>query len=312
MDAAFHTVIPLLAGWALDTLAGDPERLPHPVVGFGRWIALGERKLNRPGRKGNTVRGAAFALLSVPGAYGLTAGADRVLTDWNVYAALAFETILVFYCLSGRTLIREVTAVFEAVKRGTGEGRRQLSRIVGRDTAHLSDRQVRTAALETLSENLSDGVVAPVFWYVLLGAPGMLAYKMVNTLDSMIGYKCERYRTFGRWAARLDDAANYIPARLTALLMLTVGAGLKRAGFVRTYGKRHASPNSGYPEAALAALLDCRFGGPNRYFGQTVDKPYIGRTDRDLTDRDLGVAVAVNERTEVVMMVLSSLILLWL
>ena len=188
--------------------------------------------------------------------------------------------------------------VFKAADISLEAGRRQVSRIVGRDTASLSDREVRTAALETLAENLSDGVIAPLFWYALLGLPGMMAYKMVNTLDSMIGYRSERYREFGCVAARIDDVANYIPARLTAFLM-TVASG--RPGvwsFVLRYGKCHASPNSGWPEAALAGALDCRFGGPHDYFGKTVYKPYIGDNDRELTYADMEKATGINRRAE--------------
>ena len=142
----------------------------------------------------------------------------------------------VFYCLSGKTLIKEVKAVFEAVDRSTEEGRRQVARIVGRDTSNLSPQEIRAAALETLSENLSDGVIAPMFWFALLGLPGMMAYKMVNTLDSMIGYKNERYLEFGRIAALIDDIANYIPARLTAYLMLLVSNNWGKRDFVRRFG----------------------------------------------------------------------------
>ena len=152
--------------------------------------------------------------------------------------------------------------VFDAVERSEEEGRKQVARIVGRDTSTLSAQEIRTAALETLAENLSDGVVAPLFYYLLFGLPGILTYKMINTLDSMIGYHSTRYILFGRWAARIDDVANYIPARLTALLMLLVSGRLDLLGFVWREGKNHASPNSGYPEAALASILQCQFVGP--------------------------------------------------
>jgi adenosylcobinamide-phosphate synthase len=177
--------------------------------------------------------------------------------------------------------------------------------------------------LETLAENLSDGVIAPLFWYMLLGVPGMMAYKMVNTLDSMIGYKTDRYRDFGCWAAHIDDIANYIPARLTALLMI-LGYWLlaishwpkaksqKLIAFVRQYGPRHASPNSGYPEAALAGILNCRFGGPHNYFGQLFDKPYIGTNDRPLTTDDMKTAVRVNRTAEVLMVLLTTAVSLLL
>lgn len=196
--------------------------------------------------------------------------------------------------------------VFEAADRSLEAGRRQVARIVGRDTAALSDQEVRTAALETLAENLSDGVVAPLFWYALLGVPGMLAYKMINTLDSMVGYKSERYRQFGTVAARIDDVANYMPARLTALLMIIASGRLRLLGFVARFGRQHASPNSGYPEAALAGILDCRFGGPHDYFGETVYKPYIGTHERQLTSRDMHVAVRINRVAEFLAVLLTA------
>ncbi len=161
---------------------------------------------------------------------------------------------------------------------------------------------MRTAALETLAENLSDGVIAPLFWLALLGTPGMLAYKMVNTLDSMVGYRTARYRDYGRWAARIDDVANYVPARLTALLMVIAGGRLSLLSFVWKNGRRHASPNSGYPEAALAGILDCRFGGPHYYFGELIDKPFIGTNDRPLTTADMHTATRINRLAEVMML----------
>jgi adenosylcobinamide-phosphate synthase len=218
-----------------------------------------------------------------------------------------FDALAIFYCLAGTTLIREVREVFLALDRSLEEGRKQVARIVGRDTSELSAQEVRTAALETLAENLSDGVIAPLFWLAILGTPGMLAYKMVNTLDSMIGYKTERYRDFGCWAAHIDDIANYIPARLTALLMIIASGRLKLLGFVWRNGRNHASPNSGYPEAALAGILDCRFGGPHYYFGELFDKPYIGENDRELTTADMKKAVRINRTAEVMMVVLVGL-----
>jgi adenosylcobinamide-phosphate synthase len=143
-----------------------------------------------------------------------------------------------------------------------------------------------------------------LFWYALLGVPGMMAYKMVNTLDSMVGYHSERYLHFGCIPARVDDVANYIPARLTALLMILVAGRLDLWKFVWKYGPQHASPNSGYPESALAGILDCRFGGPHYYFGELFDKPYIGTNPRELTTADMQVAVRVNRWAEVAMVVL--------
>ena len=225
--------------------------------------------------------------------------------------------LLIFYCLAGTTLIREVREVFRAVDCSLDEGRKQVARIVGRDTSELSAQEVRTAALETLAENLSDGVVAPLFWLAVGGVPAMLTYKMINTQDSMIGYRTERYKDFGCWAARIDDVANYIPARLTALLMILPHAiftfHFSLFTFVHRFGRMHASPNSGYPEAALAGIFNCRFGGPHYYFGELFDKPYIGENDRPLTTADMQKAVRINRTTEVlaVLLVLITFLLIY-
>ncbi|MDR2466662.1 MAG: adenosylcobinamide-phosphate synthase CbiB [Prevotellaceae bacterium] len=301
MDAlAILTILlPLAAGWTADLLFGDPARLPHPVVGFGKIIAAGERRLNKG--RGRTAKGAVFACSLVAGCFASAMFVLRWAHAAHPYLHVALSAAAVFYCLAGTTLIREVRRVFAAVETSTENGRKQLARIVGRDTSELSPQQIRKAALETLAENLSDGVIAPLFWFMLAGIPGMFAYKMVNTLDSMIGYRNERYRLFGRWAARIDDAANYIPARITAALMIAASGRLSAISFVRKYGRQHASPNSGYPEAALAGIIDCRFGGPASYFGQTVNKPYIGTSDRELTNLDMERAIRINRRTETLM-----------
>ena len=354
----------LLLGWLLDLLLGDPQRLPHPVVWFGRLIAFGEHRLNRGSHR--KAKGAVMAITLILLVFALTWFVRSQLCIVHYALCIVFDTVAIFYCLAGTTLIREVRAVFLALdcppargglsrglrggsppargglSRGLrggsplDEGRQQVARIVGRDTSQLTAQEVRTAALETLAENLSDGVIAPLFWLALLGTPGMLAYKMVNTLDSMIGYRTERYRDFGCWAAHIDDVANYLPARLTALLMLLPsllphpqlppclrgavqrtegweppclrGAVQRTEGwelltFVLKNGRNHASPNSGYPEAALAAILDCRFGGPHRYFGEIFDKPYIGTNDRPLTTADMKKAVRINRTAEVLMVV---------
>ena len=202
--------IALLIGWVLDLLFGDPQRLPHPIVWFGKAIAFCEHRLNKGIHR--KLKGALVAI-------GLIAATFAIGTMINWQLPI-INFVIVFYCLAGTTLIREVRQVFLALDRSLEEGRTQVARIVGRDTSELSAQEVRTAALETLAENLSDGVIAPLFWLAVLGIPGMLAYKMVNTLDSMIGYKTERYKDFGCWTAHIDDVANYIPARLTALLMI--------------------------------------------------------------------------------------------
>ncbi len=268
-------------------------------------IAFGEHRLNKGQHR--RVKGACMAVVLIFFIFLLGWGIRYLLSLANLYLVIIFDIIIVFYCLAGTTLIREVRMVFLALDRSLEEGRRQVARIVGRDTSELSAQEVRTAALETLAENLSDGVVAPLFWLAVAGTPGMLAYKMVNTLDSMIGYRTERYKDFGCWAAHIDDVANYIPARLTALLMVVASGRLRLLSFVKKYGRNHASPNSGYPEAALAGILDCRFGGSHYYFGEKFDKPYIGDNDRLLTTADMRTAVRINRLAEIIMVALTAL-----
>jgi len=307
---ALTYILPLLMGWVLDLILGDPQWMPHPVVGFGKMIALGEKQLNKGSHR--KLKGALLAIFLVALVFAVIFILDQQLSNLNALLSIVFRTLIIFWCLAGTTLIREVRQTFLAVDRSLEEGRKQVARIVGRDTTQLSAQEIRTAALETLAENLSDGVIAPLFWLAIGGVPGMLTYKMVNTLDSMIGYKTDRYRDFGCFAARLDDVANYLPARITAFLMIVPklmtinthhGSKLftfhfSLFTFVRENGRRHASPNSGYPEAALAGILNCRFGGPHTYFGQLFDKPYIGENDRLLTTDDMHVAIRINRMAE--------------
>ncbi len=308
MNETLLIILPLLLGWLLDFVFGDPSWLPHPVVWFGKMISWGEHRLNKSRHR--MAKGAVMAVCFISLVFFVIWGLKYLVPNRILW--LVLDTIIIFYCLAGTTLIREVREVFLALDRSLEEGREQVARIVGRDTSQLSAQEVRTAALETLAENLSDGVIAPLFWFALLGTPGMLAYKMVNTLDSMIGYRTERYKDFGCWAARIDDIANYIPARLTALLMVIASGKLSLLKFVWKNGRRHASPNSGYPEAALAGILNCRFGGPHYYFGELFDKPYIGENDRELTTQDMHTAVSINRTAELFMLALTFVAIIYL
>lgn len=289
----------LLTAWVLDLVFGDPAHLPHPVVGFGKLISWGERHLNCGKRR--VIKGGVWALLLIAATFAITYILLKYAANYSLILYSIVCTISAFYCLAGTTLIREVRETFKAVDRSLDEGRKQVARIVGRDTSELDAQEIRTAALETLAENLSDGVIAPLFWFLLLGVPGMMAYKMVNTLDSMIGYRNERYKDFGCFAAHIDDIANYLPARITSFLMVLASGKLQLLSFVRKYGNQHASPNSGYPEAALAGILNCRFGGPHNYFGEEVWKPYIGSNDRLLATEDMNTAVNINRKAEMIM-----------
>ena len=231
------------------------------IVGFGRMISWCEHRWNNGNHR--KWKGGMMAVGLIALVFFATFAIVHYLSALWIVAGICLKSVLIFFCLAGTTLIREVKEVFRAADRSLEEGRKQVARIVGRDTSELSAQEIRTAALETLAENLSDGVIAPLFWLAIGGVPGMMAYKMVNTLDSMSGYRTERFRDFGCVAAHIDDIANYVPARLTALLMVLASGRPSLLGFVARYGHCHASPNSGYPEAR-PGVEHCRHAEGNR------------------------------------------------
>lgn len=287
-----HLVIPLVLGFLLDLILGDPLWLPHPIRLFGNVISFIEMRLNNGRFKMFKGFLAAFFLI----AFTLLClfFLFRLVVPYP-YVYYPIATLFVFYGLANRSLISEAIKVERKLRYESLEaGRKQLSFIVGRDTTALSANQIRTATLETLAENLSDGVIAPLFYYAIGGVPFMMAYKMVNTLDSMIGYKSERFKDFGMFAARTDDVANFIPARITAFLMVLVTFNYRGLKYIFKYGSNHSSPNSGHPEAALAGILNCRFGGSNIYHGKTVEKPFIGNKNRLITNRCITKACLIN------------------
>lgn len=286
-------IIPLLTGYILDLLLGDPRWLPHPIRLFGNAIQYGEDKLNTSPFAFQKGRLLTILLLTITILFFYS---THIITTPYPILHNIYTSIFVFYALANKSLIDEGKAVFKALEQSLEQGRKRLSWIVGRETDQLNPQQIKTAVFETLSENLSDGVIAPLFYYALFGVTGAMSYKMINTLDSMIGYKNERYIDFGKFAAKLDDVANYIPARITAFLMLLVTFKLHKIPFVLHYGKQHSSPNAGYPEAALAAILDCKFGGPNYYHGKLVNKPFIGNNDRILKDEEIKTVARINQK----------------
>lgn len=293
MHPHWTIIAPLLIGYLADLLMGDPRNWPHPVKAFGYGIATGARLLN----KGNHRfwKGLLLTLLLCSAVTLFFMVAQQALLRWWLPGYYLFSSVFVFFGLANKSLLQEGQQVFDTLEyKGLAAGRQRLSWIVGRETGHLSAQQVRIAVLESMSENLSDGVVAPLIFYAIGGLPAMMLYKMINTLDSMIGYKNEPYRLFGRFAARLDDVANFIPARITAGLMVLVTASRRGARFILRYGHAHASPNAGYPEAAMAGILDCRFGGPNIYHGVTVVKPYIGTDDRPIRHQEFSYVKYIN------------------
>jgi len=287
--------LPFLAGYLLDLCLGDPPGFPHPVRALGRAITFFEERLYRPTLLAGLVFWLAVAgtsLAAVLALLALAAGLGPIVLG----AAAAY---LVYAGLATRSLHLESRRVEAALERGDLEGaRKSLALIVGRETAHLDPPEIRRAVLETVAENLSDGIVAPLFYILLAGIPGLVLYKAANTMDSMVGYKNERYLKFGRVAARVDDVMNFLPARLTAwLICIAAGPlGLNRHQAWRILqrdGGKASSPNAGRPEAALAGALGVRLGGPSTYFGRVIDKPFIGDSGPDLARRHYRQALAL-------------------
>jgi adenosylcobinamide-phosphate synthase len=294
-----NAIIPLILGYLLDLLLGDPRWLPHPVKAFGWIIAKGDSLLNK-GRF-RFVKGAVFTVLCVAMTFVVTMVLIFLLGWLQISLVLSFNTLVVYLCIANKSLIGEGRDVFRALDSSLEAGRKRLSWIVSRNTENLSENQVRIAVFESMSENLSDGVVAPLFFYAIGGTPAMLAFKMASTFDSMVGYKNEHYWWFGKFAARLDDVLNFIPARLTALLIALVSLRKQSFSFIFRYGKQNASPNAGYPEAALAGALDCRFGGSNYYHGERVEKPYIGTNFRTILPEEINRVAVINHLVTIAM-----------
>lgn len=288
-----------------DRFLGDPERLwrgiPHPVVLFGKAISFIDERYNdaRQGAEERRKMGALSvgALLLAVFVIGmLLSGLLRQMSWFGALIEIALVTVL----LAQKSLADHVWQVATALREeGLDGGRRAVSMIVGRDPQSLDQAGVSRAAVESLAENSSDGVVAPAFWYLLLGLPGLLAYKLLNTADSMIGHLSPRYRDFGRFAARLDDVANWIPARLTGGLVVLAawlqsgrGAARRSFGVMMRDARLHRSPNAGWPEAAYAGALDVALAGPRVYAGDVVNEPMVNGAGRhDLGAGDIEAAL---------------------
>jgi len=300
-------IIPLIAGYILDQLFGDPAWFPNPVIFFGKLIKINENQLNQG--KGRFVKGSLQSIILCIACYAFFLVFTPEFACFYLQIPpiiyLLIATPIVFSGLAARGLINECRQVFNVFEiLGLDAARLQLSRIVGRDTSGLDISQVHTATLETLSENLCDGVIAPLFYYAIAGLPGMMTYKMINTLDSMIGHRSKRFEKYGKFSARLDDIANFIPARLTSLLMVIVSVDFKVFSFIYKYGNRHKSLNSGYPEAAMAGILNLKFGGPSFYQGVLIDKPFIGDSLM-LPDKEKFMrGCAINQLTSLSMLLL--------
>ncbi len=274
----------------LDLLIGDPYWFPHPVRIIGMYIK-GFEKLVRKFVKadiGLKTAGILLTFSTVLIFYLIPYWILKIAFAYNIYLFYFINIVLLSTCLAARSLSSEAMKIYRQLQKGDlAEARRMTSMIVGRDTERLGEKQITRAVVETVSENSSDGIIAPLFYMILGGAPLALAYKAVNTLDSMVGYKNDRYLSFGWASAKLDDIVNFIPARITAFLIslaaLVIGMDFK--GSVKTTlrdGRKHSSPNSGYPEAAVAGALSVQLGGTNYYFGKPERKPTIGKAIKPL------------------------------
>ena len=288
----------LLLGFCIDLLLGDPRWLYHPVQAIGWLIVKLEPPLRRvfPDTDRGQVRAGVALVILVVGITGLVSGG--VL--WGLHrlhpmAGFAGEVILCWLILAAKSLRTESMKVVKALENGTlDDGRRAVSMIVGRDTEHLSEEEVLKAAVETVAENASDGILAPLLFAAVLGPVGGICYKAVNTMDSMVGYKNDRYLYFGRAAAKLDDVLNFLPARISGFLMAAAAClGFDGKNAFRIFfrdRKNHASPNSAHTEAACAGALGLQLGGTHDYFGKPVVKPTIGDDLRAVTRGDVAAA----------------------
>lgn len=301
-DGGFDPLILLIMALMVEAYVGDGglvfRRIPHPVRLIGGTVGFLEKKLNREHRSAmdRAVRGALVVLFMV--ACAVVIGLGIQWLSFHHDFGWVIEFILLVTLLSARELYDRVRAVMVALKGGDiAAARDAVSHVVGRDPAYLDEHGVGRAGIESLAENFSDGVVAPVFWYALFGFPGLLVYKTVNTMDSMIGYRTERYRAFGMTAARLDDVLNLIPARLAGLFIALGAAFSPKANPARSLAtmwrdaSRHTSPNAGWPEAAMAGALDLALAGPRRYAEAVVDAPWVGTGRARVTHGDMAAAL---------------------
>lgn len=278
----------LILALLLDAALGEPRwlwsRLPHPAVLMGRGVGWLDRRLNiGPSRR---AKGIAAVVLLVAGAIAL----GRILEQFGAGAQIITLAIL----LAQRSLCEHVGEVASALRQSTQAGRGAVARIVSRDCADMSVAQVSRSAIESAAENLSDGVIAPIFWFVIAGLPGLLVYKVINTADSMIGYRNARYAAFGWAAARLDDVLNLIPARLTALMIAILSGQLRAWPAIKADADMHKSPNAGWPEAAMARALDIALAGPRSYDGKMRDLAWVnGAARREIGPQDIDASVAM-------------------
>ncbi len=299
-----NPLILLFAALLLDAVVGDMRWLfrfvPHPVVLIGGLIGWLDGRLNRPERGEMALIARGVVVVVIVAGLAAAIGAVAVWGARHLPHGAVLELFLVIVMIAQRSLYDHAHRVSVALRRdGLEAGREAVSHIVGRDTSSLDTHGVARGTIESLAENFADGVVAPAFWYLLLGLPGLFAYKAINTMDSMIGYRSERYLHFGMTAARLDDAVNFVPARISALLIVFAAAVTPTANPFKSFrimwrdAGKHDSPNAGWPEAAMAGALDLALGGPRRYLGGIEKSEWLGDGEPRAGIRDIDRALLV-------------------
>lgn len=293
------TILAWCVAWLLDRWLGDPPHWPHPVRWIGALITLTQRAVRRVCHSDTALRvgGGVMWLVVVGATWGVAYGVLTLAESIHPWLGWCVEVWMIYTLLAARCLADAAREVEHDLRHGSlDESREKLSWIVGRDTSQLQPPQITRAVVETVAENTVDGVIAPLFFLLLGGAPLAMAYKAVNTLDSMVGYKHEKYRAIGMVSARMDDVANFLPARLSWLL-LSIAAWLCRLNPARAFRigwrdrRNHSSPNCAWPEATVAGALGVRLGGPNDYFGQRVEKPWIGDETRAISVDDISQTI---------------------
>lgn len=307
-------MISILAAFAVDTVIGDPYWFPHPVRIIGGYINSFEKISRRVSKsdKGLKLMGVILALSTVFLTYTTVALILYLSKIVHNYVFIIANILFLWTSIAPKTLKVESMKVYFALRSGNiANARKLLSYIVGRDTNNLSEKEIAKGAVETVAENTSDGVIAPLIYMLLGGAPLALAYKAINTLDSMVGYKNEKYMNLGWASAKIDDAANFIPARLTGVL-ITLASGILCLDMKNSWRillrdhSKHSSPNAGYPEAATAGALNIQLGGTNIYHGKLVEKPTIGDHGKDVSFEDIRVVNSLMYLSTVILLVIFS------
>jgi len=303
MPDKFTVLSSIILGFIADGLIGDPENRFHPIRYIGNLISFFEKKLYKKGG-GLKLRGAELFIFSSVIVFLIFKVFDKLFYA-NPFLYMIYTALFFYFAISSKELNKRGLEIAHLVESGKMENAKdKLKMIVGRDVDHLDEQGVLRATLETISENISDGVISPMFYFMLGGLPLMYLYKTVNTLDSMVGYKNEKYKDFGYVSAKADDILNFVPARVTAFLIYLVTFDKDVLLSIKKYAKAHTSPNAGYPEAAMAGAIKCKFGGVSRYGGVDVIKPVIGDYYKIISMEDIKKGAKINSRVSLMFLIL--------